>query len=125
MKEKIIETRELPCAVDDKGVNRLALLAAEIAGRLISLQIRKKAEAKLIASEIAEAEEALHNIHGSIRDRREIRNVDCEIVFDFKKGKATVYRMDSGEEVEVREITEEERQLELEGTKGAGGRKKS
>jgi len=48
-----------------------------------------------------------------IRQKYEMRPVDCEVTFDFDEGRATVKRMDTGEIVLTRPMTDTELQREL------------
>jgi len=39
--------------------------------------------------------------------------VECEEEFDWKKGKATMYRLDTNQIINVRDINEEDRQMKI------------
>ena len=39
--------------------------------------------------------------------------IACEQVFDYKLSKMAIFRLDTGDQVEERELTEEERQMEF------------
>lgn len=66
-------------------------------------------------SRIAIAQETINGCAQKITSGFEMRLVDCEIFRDVERNKVIVTRMDTGEEVETRAMTIEERQQKLEG----------
>ena len=64
-------------------------------------------------SEIDETESKINNITSKIRSKYEYRNVECEKTLDFKKGIVIIRRMDTVEDIEVRDMLDCERQAEI------------
>lgn len=73
-------------------------------------------------SEHAAIEPELGDLRSQIKTRHELREVDCEVRFDFSDGKAYTVRTDTGEIVRSRALTHDERQgnlFEIDGRPGA------
>ncbi len=50
---------------------------------------------------------------GKINSGYEMRHIECEVTKDYKKGRVTVVRLDTGELVEDRPMTGEEKQVQI------------
>lgn len=70
--------------------------------------IKNEYKAKTTAKE--SEEERLGNL---LRQKYEMRNVDCNVTYDFDEGTVTTTRLDSGELVGSRQMTDAELQREL------------
>jgi hypothetical protein len=75
-------------------------------------EARKEADAtaKATVKRLQNESEALL---ATVRDKREYRLVSCERRFDFRLGKVTEIRIDTGEQLEERPMRDDERQTEL------------
>lgn len=69
-------------------------------------------------SEIDAVDSKINNIASIIRSKYQYRTVACDKTLNFKKGTVTIVRTDTGEEIEVRDIYDSERQKEIPGTEG-------
>ena len=93
----------------------------EIADELAQAVLDKKgAEAELknfkteVTNHIAIAEGKIEANSEYIRSGYKMKNVDCETQYNYDTGMVTVVRVDTGEEIEARSMTEEERQIPME-----------
>jgi hypothetical protein len=55
----------------------------------------------------------VHSLSSKVRENRELRNVKCKRVFNYGESTVTECRSDTGEVIEVRDMTDSERQEEL------------
>ena len=78
------------------------------------------AAAKHAKSEIAELEAASRRLSAEVRDKACYQAVPCTRVFDYRRGLVTETRTDTGEVIDERAMTEEERQMAFDGTGGSG-----
>lgn len=105
---------ELSCDLNDVEWNNRAKELADAHRETIAMSERKKSVmAELNADlKIAEAKETkLANI---VATRSERRDVTVEVKYDYELGSVTKTRTDTGEIVSEREMTDNERQAELE-----------
>ena len=72
-----------------------------------------KAVSTQIKSEINALDAIMGGLAEKIRSGYEMRDVECEIERDFKNARITITRLDTGEIVESRAMTPEERQKKL------------
>lgn len=69
----------------------------------------------------AEKEATQREIDGAARlyrDGYEMRDVECEETVDFEAGVVRYWRCDNGEQAQVRQLTNEERQMRLDELEG-------
>lgn len=118
------EKKYLRCELHDK--ERLAYCdeSATLVERIEQLEDQKKASASQYKSAIEEKAARLSRVSSYIRNGWEEREVSCHWRYEcsglepdgtpiFHPEKKTLVRDDTGEAVEIREITQEERQLAL------------
>jgi hypothetical protein len=76
-------------------------------------EVDAKEIAKANRMKLTEFETEIRRLSGAIREREEMRLVDCERRFDYETGRVTDVRLDSGEVLAVRDMSEVERQKDL------------
>lgn len=103
----------LPCKLDDNEVRLRGIELAEAAKRHIDLQDEKKESAKNFKAQIDATNRDIARLKDSVRHAVEVRDIECELQYDFYMGKVTVVRKDSGEVIEVRAMTPTEAQGDL------------
>jgi hypothetical protein len=103
----------LPLFVLPADQDRISQRMAELLEQINATEEKKKATVAAFTGELKTAAEQLHELGRAIRTGVEQREIVCELAYDFKKGEITTTRLDTGETVSVREMTDEERQLEL------------
>jgi hypothetical protein len=107
------EPRWLPVPLTD---DELLLRGNELARALeekSELEERLKSERDDIKSEIGTRNERILKLRGSIRSKREQREVLCEWSRNDERMVMELHRQDSGEVIESRPMTAEERQEKL------------
>jgi hypothetical protein len=75
-------------------------------------EARKEADATAKAT-VKRLQNEADALLATVRDKREYRLVSCERRFDFRLGKVTEIRVDTGEQLEERPMRDDERQTEL------------
>lgn len=105
--------RMLPCEIDEK-------ITKKKEKRIVHALTEKKEEQEKMNAEILPRRKRIKELEGEIETLRsqiekgtEDREVLCEVVKDFAHLKVLVRRRDSGEVVEDRTMTEEDRQEDL------------
>jgi len=107
------ETRMLKCDLTDE---ELLAAGADLAAKLDDLktcQAERDSVNKGYKAKEAEIEAQVQKGQILVRNKYDIRNVDCENVQDFRSLMCTVTRKDTGETVIVRKLTEDEKQSTL------------
>lgn len=118
------EKRSLPVKLSDLELRERAdeLAGAQI--RLSEIEDEKKSAVSQYKASIDSKQGEIARLSHVIRDRSEQRNIKCEWRFEqsgfdatgqpvWHPEQKTLVRVDTGESVEVRAITDEERQLKL------------
>lgn len=72
-----------------------------------------KTKAQHAKAAIAEREADVKRLAVEIRDRATYRPVDCERIFDYRRGLVIEVRLDTGEQISERPMTYAEKQREL------------
>lgn len=105
--------KRLPCRLDDAEIAVLADKAHEHTQNAKSLKLRASEAAKdfkeKISSQSSRAEELLAQIHERMREE----DVECGEIIIPDAGEAITLRFDTGEEINRRRITDEDRQGDL------------
>lgn len=98
----------------DSEIVEMARKQAELGEMIASLDEQKKSVAAKFKAEIEKHECDRSDLGRKITNGYESRDIDCDVFFnDPAVGLATVIRTDTGEQVEVRPMTEHEKQMEL------------
>ena len=100
----VFNTRELADIAD-----KVSQLVREVEDR----ESIKKAVASQLKADLEQSVNDLRVQSGKHRDGYEYRDVDCEVEKNFRMGLVTTTRLDTGEIIEERAMTTEERQQAL------------
>lgn len=100
----LLTTDEVALAANElaKQLDDLAIITAE----LTTVKAEFKAKAEKCKAEITIQQRL-------VRDKREHRNVDCDVIYNFTQLTVTVTRKDTGEVVENRKMSSSEKQMKL------------
>lgn len=106
-------TRNLPCRLTDDELRQRGDSLAEVVQELHAEDDRQadvKAQMKARLTEL-EAKQTRYAI--VISRREEYRDVECDLFADTVRGTVDIVRRDTGDTIETRPITEDERQRAL------------
>jgi hypothetical protein len=106
-------TQSLPCPLTPSELLERADLASHVLQQRDEAEQRMKADASQHKANIQEKEAELRRLTEEIRQRRTFRPVDCERIFDYSAGTVRDVRSDTGEELNRRDLTNDERQRHL------------
>jgi hypothetical protein len=106
-------TRDLKCELSREEVEERAQEAASILERRDQKEADAKEEAKRRKNEIAQLDLEHRILSSEVRSKTTTRPVECERVYDYDAGKVTEYRSDTGEKLHSRNMTDSERQKDL------------
>lgn len=119
------EPHQVKCKMSDAEKAAAALVLANAHQEQESLVIEKKAAMGLFKQRADKLAEQIHVTSLMVQSGIEIRSVLCELQLNYTTGRATVTRMDlPGTVVEEREMTDEEKQMQLP-FKGKAGKDKT
>lgn len=105
--------RPLPVKKTRDDLFKLAQEAANLASQCDGLQLEAKSIADSYKGRMNEIADRIRTIHRIVRDEAETMDVPCVVMLDYKHGKATVTREDTGEVVTERSLTPAECQMEI------------
>lgn len=108
-----VTTKVLPVKLTEQEVAEKAKQLALLDQQKKALEEKKKAQASLIKGQVEIVEEEMAELFHAVSKEEERREVECNRMFDYDTGTASLYRSDTGELLESREMTAEERQGEL------------
>ncbi|MCK5236169.1 MAG: hypothetical protein KAR06_04205 [Deltaproteobacteria bacterium] len=83
---------------------------------LAATEDRKTTATAAFGHEIKRHKAEINILSHKVATREEYRDVECEWEFDFVEGKKTLYRTDTGEQVESAPINDYDRQMKMGGT---------
>jgi len=115
--EQIKLTREphvLPCKLNEKDRADAADKLATAIQRVESLEIEKKTLNTNFKGQIDTQKEQIHKLTIEVKDGISQRSIDCELALNYSKLRAILTRLDTGQIVEERPMTEEEKQMKFE-----------
>lgn len=115
--------RMLPCEIDEKITKKKEKRIVHALTAKKNEQEKMNAEILPRRKKIKELEGEIETLRAQIENGTEDREVLCEVVKDFAHMKVLVRRRDTGDVVEDRTMTDEDRQEDL--LKGKGRGKKS
>jgi uncharacterized protein (UPF0335 family) len=114
MKTKTV-TRQLYVQLTDSELTEKGEELATITRRIRELEDEKKSIVKTMGEAIKEQQGTANYVADVIKSGAQLRPVKCAVAASgVEPGKAVVTRLDTHEVVEVRPMTDEERQEELE-----------
>lgn len=105
--------RHLRVQLTDKEISERANRAAHAVAEIDQKEEEREAANKHAKAQIAEIEAELKKVSTEVRDRATYRAVRCERAFVYRTGNVTERRLDTGEVLHERPMTEYERQTEL------------
>jgi hypothetical protein len=113
----------LRCNFTDAEMAEIASTMADKTQELKRIDANAKAAAAQFKSDKESAQNEIDNAARKYRDGYEMRDVECEETVDFEAGVVRYWRCDNGEQAQVRQLTNEERQMRLDeiGTDKATG----
>jgi len=111
--KKFKETRTLKVLLTDQEVLDFADQLARAVDETNRLEEEKKSLSDSFKAKITESEAKIQKLTNYVRNRYDYRPVDCEQTMDNNEGTASTVRLDTGETIEERQLTYEERQGKL------------
>lgn len=108
-----IVTKELECKLTSEEIRNLGVALANAIGELESLEQEKADFMADLKSRQKDARAKMKLLAEKIRSGLEVRLVECRIEKDFLANAVRAYRLDTGDLVEERPMTPEERQMML------------
>jgi len=109
--EKI--TKNLACKLTDTELKEFGRKLATKCEDIASEESRQKDQKSEMKARLDGMEAERTSLAIVVRRQEEQRDVEVEEVFDYELGKVTQTRLDTGEEIRVRPMTNEERQQPL------------
>lgn len=109
----IHEPHPLPCKLTTEDRAAAAGQLAEAIQNLESLEVERKVETKNYNSRKQQFTGSIHRLSREVSNGKAVRSVDCELRLNHSNLKATLMRIDTGEVVEERPITEDEKQMDI------------
>ena len=107
------ELRDLSVTLNPSQKNSLGRRLADVHDTIQQLDLAKKAAMAEFTSRLKQlAADGAALVTEIITGQAE-RPVECEICFDHEKATVTVTRTDTGEQIETRPMTDEEKQLKI------------
>lgn len=106
-------TQRLPVQLTDEELLDRSTALVDNIQKTAALEEEKKSVDADFKGKIKARAEVSRKLTEIISNRTEDREVECEVKKDFERGTVTTVRMDTGEVVETRPITADERQEEL------------
>lgn len=107
-------TKTLKCVLSDEEVAKRADHMANLIGTIKSKEEHAKAAQKQAKSEIDRDISTLNILSDQVASHSEYRMVECERRFDRNECRVVETRLDTNEIIEIRKMTEAERQLTIE-----------
>jgi len=105
--------KELPVKLASNERFDRTLLMTEAMDRKDDIEVAAKINAKLAKDQVKSIAKEISRLHRIVKTGYEPRMVDCSWTFDFDKNEKSLIRIDTGEEVERKPLTESERQLAM------------
>lgn len=106
------EKRHLDCDLTDAEVKQYG---EDLAHRLMDIAVLEGQKA-VLSAKIKPIQKDVESLVVKIDTKREVREVDCDWAYDWKCGKKSCFRVDTGEIIPntTFDISEDEKQLQLE-----------
>lgn len=111
--DKAMIEKMLPVALSQEEQLAVARAASEDSRTLGLLRLEAKDSAREYKSRIEDAESHIAEQMDIVRSGKEWRKIACEVTFHRDRGEVTTTRMDTGELIETRAMTKEERQTAM------------
>ena len=111
--ETITQTRQLPCKLTPEELQARGKAAAEVAAQREHLDNQRKEAAAEYKAQIARKETELDHLFTQLRSGQEHRDVEVEIVKNYRTKSVKTTRTDTGDAIDTRAMTPAELQLTL------------
>lgn len=112
---KIVKVaEELSCELNDVEWQNRARELAQAHKETEQQKERKKSVMAELGADVKIAEAKETKLANIVATKSEQRDVTVEIKYDYEKGRVSKTRTDTGEEIDNREMTDDERQSQLE-----------
>ena len=108
------EPHRLPCKLNEAQKAETADQLATATQQLESLEYERKASAGDFKSRKEALTERLHKFANQVKEGIAVNSVDCELRLNYSKLTTVLIRLDTGEIVEERAMTDEEKQMQFE-----------
>lgn len=112
-KKTIVITDTLPCQLTDEEVLKFAGELANANKEVDNAIDEKKFLSQQAAAKVKQAEAHRDEVTSIVASRTEWREVTVHKVFDYANGKVIETRIDTGEVIRSREMSDDERQASL------------
>lgn len=109
--KKVKEQKILKCKLSDVEFTKKANELAKSIDELSHIEDEKKTANAVFNSRLKQVRSRIMDLSEAVKDKAELRTVDCIKTLDYKFGNVTVIRTDTNETIEERGITEAERQM--------------
>jgi uncharacterized protein (UPF0335 family) len=106
-------TKTLKVSLTEAEILEFADQLARAVDNVTRLEEEKKTLVDSYKAKITEAEAATQKLTNLVRNKYDFRPVDCEQTMDNNEGTSKTVRLDTGETIEDRKLTYEERQGKL------------
>ncbi len=115
LEPKIVKiSEELSCELNEVQWNNAARDLADAHKEVAVQEQRKKDINKELTHDVDLAKAKRNKLADAVSTRRELREVTVEVKYDYELGTVTKVRTDTDEVISSREMTDQERQAELE-----------
>lgn len=106
-------TRKLPVQLTEEEIQQRSQALAGNLKKTDVLKEEKKASTSEFKARIDACNDITKKLAEIITSGKEDRDVECEMIKDFKRNTVTITRTDTGEVVDERPMTEDERQEKM------------
>ena len=107
------EPHPLACKLTTEDRAAAANQLAEAIQNLESLEIQRKTDTKNFNSLMQQLAGSVHRLSREVANGEAVRSVDCELRLNYTTLAASLVRTDTGEIVETRPMTEDEKQMDM------------
>lgn len=114
LEPKIVKiSEELSCELNEMEWQNAARDLADAHKEVATQEQRKKDITKELTHDVDIAKAKRNKLADAVSTRRELRDVTVEVKYDYELGTVTRTRTDTDEVISTREMTDQERQAEL------------
>lgn len=114
LEPKIVKiTEELSCELNDVEWQNRARELADAHKEVAIQEQRKKDIVKELGHDVSMAKTKESKLADTVATKRELRDVTVQVKYDYELGTVEKTRTDTGEVISTREMTDQERQAEL------------
>lgn len=103
----------LRCPLTKEEIEARADKAANLVENMDNLDNDMKAHQKAKKAELERVAAEHRHLSNEVRTKATYRDIDCERIFDYDEGKVREVRLDTGEELSCREMSDREKQMGL------------